>query len=251
MINRKFLELINKDIDQEISEKEKNLLEEYLKSHPEAEALHRELQLTEAALDNLPETEPSENLKKRILNSIDFNRYARKKSPAGENLVFSLFTGRPLAFSFALGIIAGIIILSVIALNTDLFKSSENNNIYGTIGLSNSELVETVPVNVYGVSGKIDILQSPDNYGFQVELDSFEDFRLYLEYNTEDLQVKDFTAATDNVLLQTEEGYIEITAPDRHLYTLILSAGDSGPGDVTLKLVKNGNSFFEHSVFLK
>ena len=42
MIDEKYIELINKDIDKEITRKEKTLLESYLKSNPEARNLYDE-----------------------------------------------------------------------------------------------------------------------------------------------------------------------------------------------------------------
>ena len=78
MIDQKYLELINKDIDDTISAPEKEVLDEYLKINPEAYSMHQELMEMDKLLDKLPDNDPSDSLKARILNSIDFNRYTIK-----------------------------------------------------------------------------------------------------------------------------------------------------------------------------
>ncbi|MCB0753910.1 MAG: hypothetical protein KDC52_20735, partial [Ignavibacteriae bacterium] len=78
MIQPEYIELMNKDIDKIISASEKKKLDKYLKENEEAKILHKELLRTEELLDTIPENVASENLKKRILNSIDYNMYQPK-----------------------------------------------------------------------------------------------------------------------------------------------------------------------------
>ena len=56
MIDMKHLELIHKDIDKTISLNEKEKLDKYLNTNPEANVLHKELLRTEELLINFPIT---------------------------------------------------------------------------------------------------------------------------------------------------------------------------------------------------
>ena len=71
MIDQKYIELINHEIDGVITPKQKSMLDNYLKKNPQAEKLYQELIATSKIIDQIPAIEPSENLKKRIMNSID------------------------------------------------------------------------------------------------------------------------------------------------------------------------------------
>ena len=79
MNEEKFIDLINKEIDGIISAQEKKGLMEYLEKNPEAKQKYQDLVDSTKYLDKLDEVEPPEELKSRIMNSIDFNRYTAKK----------------------------------------------------------------------------------------------------------------------------------------------------------------------------
>jgi hypothetical protein len=157
MIDKKYLDLIHKDIDKKISDDEKVLLDDYLKSNTEAFTLHRELSETEELLDKLPNADPSVSLKQRILNSIDFNRYAHREKRSIAGFIAAAFNGprRKLTSSFAFGMVVGIILIATIFYASYFNNPSELNNVYGTIGLSESEVFESVPVNSMDIVGKI------------------------------------------------------------------------------------------------
>lgn len=65
MEKKKYIELMNKDIDKTITFSEKEELNQYLTENPDANLLYNELLKTENLLDKIPEGEPSINLKRR------------------------------------------------------------------------------------------------------------------------------------------------------------------------------------------
>ncbi len=190
MIDTKYLELIHKDIDKEITPAEKEMLVIYLKNNPDAEALYLELIETENLLSGVPDREPDENLKKRILNSIDYNRYAPKTKAPG--FVSGLFRKRKPGFilSFSLGLIAGIILLAALFSNPSLVNIFDQKDISGTMGLAEFEKVDVFDISADDISGTVEIIKSSEsaqkhiksanfyNYGLALDLKSSEDYEI-------------------------------------------------------------------------
>ena len=65
MIEDKYLELIHKKIDGEITEKEKEELFQFLKANPEAEKLYNDLLDISKDLGDIGEIDPSSESKKK------------------------------------------------------------------------------------------------------------------------------------------------------------------------------------------
>ncbi len=189
----KHLELIHKDIDKTISLNEKEKLDKYLNTNPEANILHKELLRTEELLDKLPDNEPSENLKKKILNQIDYNRYAHKKEMRIiPDYISSLFSGprKKITTSFSLGFITGILIFSLIFYVSYYNNSSEVHDIFGTMGLSETEIVESFTVNSTNISGEIEIIKGLNFYRFKINLNSSERYNLQIEFDPTNVSLR-------------------------------------------------------------
>ena len=111
-VDKKYIELINKEIDQVTTPDEKAELQKYLQANKSAMDYYNDLQLTNDYLDRLPDHEPSENLKKQIINSINFNKYSpNQKKHYAWDFLFS--PKLRIAYTFALGLIIGIIIYAL------------------------------------------------------------------------------------------------------------------------------------------
>jgi len=87
MITEKQIELIHREIDKLNSAEESRAFQEMLSVNPEVKELYDELHTLSGMLNSVQPVEPSPNLKKLVLNSIDAGRYA---SPAQSSFL-SLF----------------------------------------------------------------------------------------------------------------------------------------------------------------
>jgi hypothetical protein len=232
MVNQKYLELINKDIDNNISAYEKELLDNYLKTNPEAHALHQDLFEIENLLDKLPENDPSENLKKRILSSIDFNRYASKKRKSIGEYFIAAFTGlrKKTTVSFAVGMVTGIIVLSIVFYASYYNNFPRTNNVFGTIGIADSELLKSVEVNALDIGGKIEIKKVANQYGVYVNLKSSKEYTLQIELDKSSWKVGNKS--------------------DNSPYSLLLSANESYPHKLLLKIFRDDSKLFERAIVL-
>jgi hypothetical protein len=254
MEKKKYIELMNKDIDKTITFSEKEELNQYLTENPDANILYNELLKTENLLDKLPEGEPSINLKKKILNSIDYSLYSTKQNkPKLLNYISAIISGTrtKLAVSFAVGLVAGIIILTVIFYDSSFNNQPEINKTYGTMGLNNANVVESVTVNTNDISGKIDISKGTNLYGFNVNLNSLKKYNLQIEYNPKNVIFDNFSLANlDYVQIDKGVGYIHISGSETPSYSLTFSTKGSIPDKFTIKIFSSEKKLFVQEIFL-
>jgi len=232
MVDQKYLELINKEIDNTISASEKELLDKYLRSNPEAYTMRQELSEAEKLLDRLPDKDPSISLKQRILHSIDFDRYAYKKKKSIAGYFSAAFSGprKKLTTSFAFGLVTGIIILSIIFYTSYHNNLSEVNTVFGTMGLPESEVLKSVDVNSMDIAGKIEISKAANHYWVFVNLSSSKKYTLQIEFDQTNLKVE--------------------SQSDNSPYSFLLSANEIDSHKLLLKILRDESKLFEHEILL-
>ena len=248
MIDKKYIELINKDIDKEITPKEKALLESYLNSNIEAKNLYDELRASENLLDKLPDNDPTVNLKKQILNSIDKNKYSRTKmvSPFRNRILQTIFqTKYKIAFTFTLGLLAGLLIYSFLFNNN---QATGNNGIYGTIGL-NSDIIKSIPVETSNIMGKLDIKWINNNLGLDFALNSPEQYNLALKFNPDKTKFDNISFYGKNkIKLDSEDNILKLSESGRHNYMLLFSLKAKMTVNFNLQISRAGNMLFEKEI---
>jgi hypothetical protein len=195
MIEERYRILIHQEIDGEISEKDRIKLLKYLDGNPEAKSLYQNLEKTSDLLGTVPEIEPSPNLKKHILNSIDFRTTASEK-PFSSSLAwrFKTFLTRPyprLAYVLALGIIIGFLLTSIFLGNFIRQTKIDISDLYGTIGLKDLEnfsTVRTAPVDVSGIQGSVEVKEYRNVVAVKVSLKAQSLFDTHLNFDPELIQ---------------------------------------------------------------
>ena len=254
MIDKNMIELMNKDIDRTILSKEKEKLSQYLKKNPNANALYNELLKSEHMLDKIVDISPSPNLKERILNSIDYNLYSTKKINSKIlDYLSSIFSGSrtKYAVSFALGMIAGLIILTVIFYNSTFNDELESYNTSGTIGLHKSSLVQTIEILSEDISGRVDVSKVNNFYGFDIKLNSQDKYRLLIEFDSANLSFYNLSLNDLNsVSLEKGLGYVQVSGSQDLDYSLSFSAKDLTSEKFTVKILKENRELFKKEVFV-
>lgn len=252
MIDLKYIELINKDIDKTISPRDKEKLRQYLEANPEAKTLQRELIISEELLDKLPNNDPSENLKKKILNSIDYNRYAEKKKKSLFKEYYSrIMTGssKKMATSFSLALIIGIIILFSFYINSDLNNSLNDTNVYGTIGLNNAEPLEIIKIDISQISGNIKIQRETNMYEFIIDVNSEEEYNLRINFDPTKISIKnDQTKINDNII--QEDGAVIFANSKRILNDIVFTSNNLSENKFSIELSKNNKMLLHREILL-
>jgi hypothetical protein len=253
MIKQQYIELINKDIDKIISASEKKILEKYLIQNEEAKILHKELLRTEELLDTLPENEPSKNLKKRILNSIDYNLYQSKKSKSfiPEN-VLNIFFGSKIktAMSFGLVIITAGILFSAIFFNSYYKNLFNKKNTFATIGFPETDFLESVEINTANISGEIIISKGINFYQFDIDINSTEKYKLQIQFDPKNISLKDYPLS-NNISVNKNSSAIEFTNSSTLPYKILFSTNNISLDNFFIKIFRDEDIVFEKELFLK
>ena len=249
MLERNMLELMNKDIDKATSLDEKEKLHQYLKENPEANVLYNELLKSEHMLDKLEDINPSPNLKKRILNSIDYNFYTdEKKESKFWGYLSSIFSGSRTSYavSFGVVIVVGLIILTAIFYNSTFHDELESYNTSGTIGLHKLNIVKSIDILSEDISGRVDVSRVSNFYGFNIKLDSPSEYKLLIEFDSDNLSLTDL----NSVSFEQGLGYVQIYGSQDLNYFLSFSAKDLTSEKFTLKILKENRELFKKEVFV-
>jgi hypothetical protein len=183
MIDPKYIELINRDLDDLLTIEEKKKLHHYLEDHPEARTYYNQIKRTSEILGEVQPVEPPPSLKKRIINAIDYNRY-RPESTIKHTFKNWLTSPRlRLAYAFALGIFVGFLIYTAISPRQTVLDLED---LYGTIGAEEQmgfQTIENIPMDTEQASGTIEILKRENIISCQIEFDTEQEFELLLGYD--------------------------------------------------------------------
>jgi hypothetical protein len=132
-VEPKFVDLINAEIDAEISAEDRALLDMYLAQNPEARALRDELTVVCAELDAVESIPPPAHLKHLILSTVSQQDSTQTASGRGNWRVTmgALFGGRVMrhALSFAVGVI-----LTYTFISSDQISRQSFDDVTGLVG---------------------------------------------------------------------------------------------------------------------
>lgn len=255
MIDKKYLELINKDIDKVISEEEKKALLKFIGENPDAGKLYDEYNRTDQMLSKLPEREPSPELESRIISSIDFNRYNPKSKPLSVFSGFIPALKSKWTFSFSFGLAAGIIILAVILSVTNLVRTSVEKDIYGTIGITSTEVSRSFSSESPDYSFKIDLLKvkandNENHFAFNVDINPPEEYVLELNYNPENVTFENLSSVKfKKINLESTSGKIRIFPSSTSRFSIMLSLKDPRE-EIGVNLLKGDKYIFNRRISL-
>ena len=249
MIDKKYIELINKEIDNLITKDEKIELHHYLSANESANEYYNELLQTNEYLNHIPDREPSENLKKQILNSIDFNKYPAKTA-TNSFLKFFSIPKMKIAYTFAAGLMVGIIAFSLISNSSNYVNPNDE---FGTIGIENTEakLIKVIPVNLSNISGNIELKNLKNDFLFNVDLNSSQKIDITITYPS-NMELQDFKPGlVNNIELSKGENFIKATNSVFHQYKVLLSQKDTNTSLTHIQIMQLGKIVLDESVLLK
>jgi hypothetical protein len=116
MIDERYIESINKELDGENTPEESVALKSYLERNPKANELFEDLRSLFAEFDQIRPIDPPRSLKPLILNSIDVSRYQRNRASLFGRLfknVAEVWRAKSHALVFSAGVVAGVLVLAM------------------------------------------------------------------------------------------------------------------------------------------
>lgn len=131
-IDPKIVELINADVDGEISPEQQQELEAALAASPAAQAMHTELSAIGATLDELPDLDPPPHLKHAIMASVPS---AQPEPQTRDNWLLSLFATPALRYA-AMFVAGSLLTLSLV--NSDQLSNNAFTDVTDLVGTISS-----------------------------------------------------------------------------------------------------------------
>jgi hypothetical protein len=186
MIEEKYIELIQADVDGELPDERRAELSRFLLAHPEARVLRAELVAVAEALGSVAAAEPPADLRERILAALPpLSRPARRAGGTGYS------SGMRWAAVFAAATLLGAI---VFRLASDDRSVVDVSNLYGTMasqGASAPVLVDRVAVSLEQVHGTVSLLGSPQARFVKFDLAADGPVEVVVEHDGERTRVTD------------------------------------------------------------
>lgn len=135
MIEERYIELINKELDGENSPNESAALKSYLERNREANDLFEDFRTLFGDIDQIRPIDPPRSLKPLILNSIDASRYRRQPTPFLGRLfgsIVEVWKAKSYAVVFSAGVVVGILAL-VMFFDLRISNDGGTSELTGTI----------------------------------------------------------------------------------------------------------------------
>ena len=247
-IQPKYVELMNADIDGEISGAERIDLQEYLESNPEAAALRADLAALCGELDEMGQMDPPPHLKYAILDSLQKAKPTRETGQASGFQWKQIFAAPILRHSvtFAAGAFLTFALISSNQISNQAFD--DVTGLVGTISdsapaasdqnsirLTSSELAGMVSVHLAGSLNVVDF-----------DLAAEGPVEIVAEFSDHELWFKGFAQLeNDNTRILADEGIVRMHTQGRNRYALYLQHTSDIDAPVNFKFYAAGNLIHE------
>lgn len=254
MIPEKYIELMNKEIDEVNNPGERSDLDSYLAAKPEASEFFHGLKAVADALGEVRDVEPPSNLKHSILSSLPPHEIRVNLQSTLVGSIWSIFSTQPglrYALCFIAGFGIGMLVLTALRLNEG--KISESDNLYGTL-MQNEPTANLAPgnslqINLGDISGTATLKSSPRYAVAEIRISSSRDVDVILEYNGDEVRMSGVGAKgglRDNVIVNNNSVQVTHRGTETYVFAFTGTARSGQP--INLKLKAGGNILYEHSL---
>ena len=244
-IEAKYVELMNADLDGEISDAERVDLAEYLEANPEAAAMQAELARLCGSLDEMGQMDPPPHLKYAILDSLQ--KTAKPKPghvKSGGFGIRQLFAMPALRHAFTFG--AGAF-LTFALVSSDQISNQAFDDVTGLVGtISDSAPAASGPNMIRLTSNEIAGIVSTHLAGnlnvVDFNLAAEGPVEIVAEFSNHELWFKGFAQLeSDDARILSDEGRVNMHIQGRNRYALYLQHTSKVDSTVSFKFYSAGN----------
>ena len=246
-IDPKIIELINADIDGEISSEDKQELEALLADSPEAQAMHAELSGLGASLNELPDLDPPVHLKHTIMASIPKSEAQERRS----NILHAIF-GAP-AMRYAAMFAAGSLI-TLTLVNSDQLSDTAFNDVAPLVGTISTEVpdgpgVQSTRIDRPEVAGRVSLRSSGPLLIVDFDLVSRGPVDIVASYADQTVWFNGFAQLeSPGASISAQSGRVTMQIEGKRRYALFLhNAGDRNIS-INLQFMANGEIVYDTEV---
>jgi hypothetical protein len=245
-IDPNIVELINADIDGEISPADKDTLEAMMAESPEAQAMHAELSGLSSSLDELPDLDAPPYLIHTIMAEIP-----KPESQGRGDFLRGLFAAPALRYAamFAAGAI-----LTLSLVNSDQVSERAFSDVTGLVGTISSEVpvgpgIQTMQIDRTDVAGHITLRSSGPLLIVDFDLVSNGPIDIVASYSDQSVWFNGFAQLeSPGASISAESGRISMKINGKRRYALYLhNAGDRNVS-INLRFMSDGEVVYDTDI---
>jgi anti-sigma factor RsiW len=250
MIEKRYLELIHKEIDGENSPEERAALQGYLSANQSARELFEELQQLSGFFDQMEEAAPPEDLGKSILSDIQARQYRRTAEAFRSERAAVKMSAWKWAYAFAAGLILGAL-LAPLALQVWQGNSSQGfSQLLGT--LSRKDVIQGAAVHGIvkgeGVDGTVQIKHSNTQLLIELELASRQPVEVVIQHDAKRLRFNGLEQSSDEALyFQSLPEQLTWTHQGHKRYRILMTCSNEGAPAIRIRVLLSGNPLYDGS----
>ena len=237
-IEQKYTDLINADIDGEISEADRAELQAFLDESPEGRSLCEELASLCTTLDATEQEEPPPYLRHIIMNSVPPTRTPEES----RGFLQALFAAPAVRYAatFAAGIFVA---LSIV--NSSQISNKAFDNVTGLVGTVadpiDATLAKSVSISENAVAGTVSLRSAGSLLILDFDLSSMEQVEIEANYTDSTIWFAGFAQLeSDDTTISAETGRIKLGMEGKRRYAVYLQNTGNRKTTVELQFVAGG-----------
>lgn len=245
-IEQKYADLINADVDGEISAEGKIELQAFLADSAEGRALHKEMSSLCEALENVGEEKPPVHMRHIIMNSIP-KPPARETSPGFLQVLFSAPSMR-YALSFAAGVF-----LAISIVNSSQVSNQAFDQVAGLVGTVadpvDARLASSIAVDELDVAGIVSLRSSGSLLILDFDLNAKDHIEVEADYSDPSIWFNGFAQLpSEGTTVSAESGRVRLGMAGKRRYAVYLHNQGGREATVKLRFLADGEVVHEASL---
>ena len=245
-IEQKYTDLINADIDGEISAAEKGELQAFLDESAEGQALHDDLSSVCDTLDAIQSEEPPTHLRHIIMNSVKPTRKP-EESPGFLQILFAT----P-AVKYAVTFAAGVI-LTLSIVDSDKISNHAFDDVTGLVGTVsapvNSALASSISVTKPDLAGTVSLRSAESMLILDFDLVAKNHIDIEAIYSDPSIWFNGFgQLESEGTTISAETGRVRLGMNGKRRYAVYLHNQGGRETTVNLRFLEDGKVVHEASL---
>jgi hypothetical protein len=254
MVDPRYIELINRKIDDSLNEAERAELEQYLATSPEARTLHDDMMRLSSLPELLPPVDPPRELKRDILNAIaeSKRRVAVPRRSEGFWHVLRARFEYKLAYSFAAGLLLGAAVIALSMSNLAHREDLRPTDLVGTIiagqDQEQARMLDEGSFDQETFSGTVHTSTLDGHVIIQLDIQSSREATIAFEFKPEFVAFEAFRQATpySGAVEISPEG-MRFTQTGKNEYVFVLKRVSMLETEVSCQ-IQSGQLIFQRSI---
>jgi hypothetical protein len=245
-VDQKYTDLINADIDGEISASEKAELQAFLDESAEGRALHDELSSICATLDSVQSEEPPPHVRHIIMNSVKPTRKP-EESPGFLQILFATPAVK-YAVTFAAGVFVTLSIM-----DSDKISNHAFDDVTGLVGTVanpvNAALASSISVTEPDLAGTVSLRSAETMLILDFDLVAKSHIDIEAEYTDPSIWFNGFAQLeSEGTTISAETGRVRLGMNGKRRYAVYLHNRGGRETTVNLRFLADGKVVHEASL---